>query len=820
MSAPSPCADLGPGPDVERFAARFRGLTRAHGRYTPEKSKRRGASKLEGRAVTLKEPVTLALYEQHLSGTYGLGIVAVMDEGRCWFGAIDIDHYGLDIGPLEKEITRLGLPLIIVRSKSGGLHLYLFCMEPILAELVRAKLGEWARALGHPQAEIFPKQTRLTPDDSGNWINLPYYGGDASERYALVAGERLTLQQFLDLADCAAVTEAQLVAFTPTSGPDDADPLDGAPPCIVSIVKTGLTEYRNQGLFNIGVYLRKSYGDDFAEKLDEYNQRCMSPPLGYKEVAHVASSVGKKDYGYKCKELPISAVCDRETCLTRRYGIKRSTRGSRNSSESDSRKPLDVLLDVLAEAGGELWHTSDRRAFVSININGYRDHWPVESTEFRRFLRHGHYKSKGKALSAEALQVALAYFDAQAVHEGMVHEIAVRIAELDGGLYVDLGNLEREIVYLHQGGWEIVHDAPVRFYRPATLRPLPRPARGSTLEALRPFVTIRDEDDWRLLLAFLVNCLRPRGPYLQLHLTGVQGSAKTTLARMIVAIIDPSIAGVRAAPKDERDLLIAASHAHLLAFDNVSNVPFEMSDALCRLSTGGGLGTRKLYTNDEQQVFDVMRPVVLNGITEIGVRPDLRDRAVVLDLPRLDDGERKDEATLWADFESALPALLGALYDAVSCALREWETTVLVGGAPRMADMTRWVEAAALALGWEPGSFTALYRKHREHSAKRAVEQDALASAVFELVGEADYQLAPMDLHKALTSIARRAGSDVREQFWPKTPSQLSGRLKRMKPDLEKFGIRVEWGRGDERWISITVEGRSAKLRIYYEEPM
>jgi hypothetical protein len=333
---------------------------------------------------------------------------------------------------------------------------------------------------------------------------------------------------------------------------------------------------------------------------------------------------------------------------------------------------------------------------------------------------------------------------------------------------------------------------------------------------LRPFVTIRDEGDWRLLVGFLLSCLRGKGPYPQLHLTGVQGSAKTTLARFILAIIDPSLGGVRTAPREERDLLIAAKQTHLLAFDNLSGLAPDLSDALCRLSTGGGLGTRKLYTDEEQQVFDVMRPVVLNGI-ELGGRPDLRDRAFVIDLPAVKDKERKDEATLMAEFESVLPAILGGLYDAVSCALREWRRTVLAS-SPRMVDAARWVTAAEPALGWEPGSFVALYTARRDQAAKRAVEHDALASAVLELIEEHDYRLQPRKMLEALTDLV---GLEVKRQpFWPKTPRSLTSALKRVKPDLEQFGIRIDWGKGDERWIWIRVDGHSGEPVTSYESAM
>jgi hypothetical protein len=605
-----------------------------------------------------------------------------------------------------------------------------------------------------------------------------------------------------------AVTEAELKSVMATVDPAEADFMNGAPPCLQSLARTGCAKgSRNNGPFNFAVLAKKQYGEKYREKVGEYNDRFMNPPLNSRELAGVVRSVGKKNYSYKCKEAPISELCDRATCVTRKHGVGKA------SKESGNGKPVPVLLAIIEAAGAEFWH-SHRQAFVSVTIHGHREHLPVQSTEFRRFLVNGYDLAKGKVLARETLESALRLLDARAALEGPEHPIAVRVAQLDGVIYIDLGNPKREIVHIHAGGWEIVHDSPIRFHRPSTLRPLPHPVRGGRLDALRRFITIRTEDDWRLFVAFLLSCLRGAGPYPQLHLSGVQGSAKTTLARIALALIDPS-RGVRAAPRDERDLLIAAKQAHLLAFDNLSGLSPDLSDGLCRLATGGGLGTRKLYTDDEEQVFDVMRPVVLNGIAEIGVRPDLRDRAFPIDLPTVTDQERKDETTLWAEFEAAAPAILGALYDAVSCALREWEATVL-RGAPRMADMARWVSAAEPALGWERGSFLSLYKAHRDQSAKRAVELDAFATAVMDLTGEHDYKLTPTEMLEALTDQATPSATFL--PFWPKTPRALTNALKRVIPDLEKFGVSVNAGRGDDRWIWIGVVGRTGKPRTTYEK--
>jgi hypothetical protein len=76
--------------------------------------------------------------------------------------------------------------------------------------------------------------------------------------------------------------------------------------------------------------------------------------------------------------------------------------------------------------------------------------------------------------------------------------------------------------------------------------------------------------------------------------------------------------------------MIAAKNSHLLAFDNLSGLTAWLSDALCRLATGGSFAVRQLYTDDEEVLFEATRPILMNGIEDVISRPDLADRAIVV----------------------------------------------------------------------------------------------------------------------------------------------------------------------------------------------
>lgn len=313
---------------AKRFHQRFLGLERAHGQYLMASDEgpanEEGKRKVKG--VTRQLPVTDGLWEEHLAGQYMLGIVPVNDDGNLWFGAIDIDEYPTDLEKLNAKVHARKVPVIVTRTKSGGAHLYMFGREPLPADIAIAKMKEWAVALGHGGVEVFPKQSRLANEkDTGNWINMPYFGGATrSLRYGLDQNNKaLSAEAFLDRALEISLTLEELEEIEIKLAPEvDSNFADG-PPCLQTLAERGFPEgSRNNALFDVAVYLKKRYGDDWQQHLDKYNTRYMLPPLGHQEVATISKSVGKKSYNYKCKDQPIAAVCNRSMCVMRKYGVE------------------------------------------------------------------------------------------------------------------------------------------------------------------------------------------------------------------------------------------------------------------------------------------------------------------------------------------------------------------------------------------------------------------------------------------------------------------------------------------------------------------
>jgi hypothetical protein len=483
---------------------------------------------------------------------------------------------------------------------------------------------------------------------------------------------------------------------------------------------------------------------------------------------------------------------------------KRSTRPA-EKDKGPRKSAATVLVELVTGAGTELFHSPDLVPYATVRTSDGLDTMPLRSGAFRRYLAHRYHASCSRAAGAQALADAVAALEGRALFQGKQLPVYVRLAEDGGRIYLDLADKGRRVVEIGPGGWQLTSEPPVRLRRPRGMLPLPVPERGGTVEALRPFVNLAGDEDWRLLVAWLLQAFRPRGPYPLLSLHGEQGSAKSTTARVLRDLLDPNAAPLRFAPRDGRDLMIGASNAWLLAFDNMSDLADWLSDGLCRLATGGGYATRELYSNDEETIFDAMRPVILTSIEDLATRGDLLERGIILRLPGIAEGGRKSERQLWADFHAARPKILGALLDAVSGALKHL-SDVRLEGRPRMADFAEWATAGGRALGWEDGHFSNAYQGNRRDANELALDASPLVSPLWKLVEQGPFCGTASDLLARLTGLVNDAVAKARE--WPKRPHVLSGKLRRLAPNLRQAGMRVEFDRGQaasgrQRLVSI-----------------
>lgn len=263
--------------------------------------------------------------------------------------------------------------------------------------------------------------------------------------------------------------------------------------------------------------------------------------------------------------------------------------------------------------------------------------------------------------------------------------------------------------------------------------------------------------------------------------------------------------------------MIAAKNGWAISFDNMSFLPDWLSDAACRLSTGGGISKRELFSDDEEVILNVQRPLILNGIDEFVVRGDLLDRSIVLHLPSIAESGRKAEDSFWKEYEAARPAVLGALLSGVSTALRELPH-VKLDELPRMADFALWVTAAESAFGWDPGSFLKVYKTNQIQANDTILESSALTPFLHSL-SEPGWEGTASAL---LTTLNEMRGRDQDGSYdkrgWPSHPKALSDKLRRLAPVFRRIGVEIRFyrtaGNDSRRMISVGKAGNSCVATV------
>ena len=373
------------------------------------------------------------------------------------------------------------------------------------------------------------------------------------------------------------------------------------------------------------------------------------------------------------------------------------------------------------------------------------------------------------APGAQAIQDALGVLEGKALFDGAEHPVHVRVAEHEGVRSTSIsptpsGGRSRS----PRAGWRVTVDPPVRFRARAGCCRCRRRSPAARSRSCAPFLNYGSEDDFRLMIAWLVMALRPTGPYPVLALHGEQGSGKSTAAEMLRMLVDPNEALLRPAPRDERDLVIAGSNGRVIALENLSSIPQWLSDALCRIATGSGFGTRELYTDADEAMFSVQLPIVLNGIVEVVIS---RRSAGPLDRPHpaADHRVRQSEDDLWREFERGSPATPRR-----PARCRLGRDVARADGEARAAAADGRLRP--LDRGRRPGARLGCRRAPRRLRRNRADANETTLDAsplVAPLRELGEFEGSATDLLAALVEIV--GDGAARAKDWPKSPSALSG---------------------------------------------
>jgi len=461
-----------------------------------------------------------------------------------------------------------------------------------------------------------------------------------------------------------------------------------------------------------------------------------------------------------------------------------------------------ALIDICKTA--RYFKTPEGDLCAYVPIKGYNEvHIIGEKGGFRSWLIKRYYDTTGLAANTTAVQQTIELMAARTNEDAPIADLFMRVGYKDNKIYLDMVNADHQAIEIDSQGWRVLDDSPVYFRQSKGMLPLPTPVQGGTIDELRPFLNLACEGDWRMIVAYQLMMLHQTGPYPVLALSGEGGTAKSSTTRFIRSTIDPHNVMTRSAPKDEHDLVIAAKNNRIVAYENLSHIPEWLSDALCRLSTGSGYGTRKLYENDEEQLFNAKRPAIVNGISELVTRGDLLSRTLSISLPVMGKGKYKTEKELDEAFRIAHPRILGAIIDIISTCIRNLPH-ITTNFSSRMAEMEAWMYAAEEKLGWQSGSFVTSYLENQDTGMDVVLEASQVAKAVMEFIGiqKPSWKGSATDLDTELKNVIAH---EFDKKQWPISSKTLSDQLRKISPALRGRNIFVTTGRvGKSRFIELT----------------
>ncbi|HEX6895938.1 MAG TPA: hypothetical protein VF146_11735 [Bryobacteraceae bacterium] len=353
-----------------------------------------------------------------------------------------------------------------------------------------------------------------------------------------------------------------------------------------------------------------------------------------------------------------------------------------------------------------------------------RQVYPIRSAAFRDWLIAEFLKIYEAPPSQDAFRALMRTLEARAAHtEYPPQKLDYRVG-FEGDpfapskIILDLANGHGDVVEIDSHGWRVRDNFEHPCRQSLTTLPLPPPVPASA-DGSTPSTTAFDRFtklftlsalDRATISAWLINALRPTGPYPILVLEGRPCSGKTLLARALHFLVDPSPALTRRLPGDDGELLRLAYDNWILAFDDTYRIPFKMADALCSVSQGAALRLRQPDSRDAVEL-QIARPIILVAPyddSNPGWTPprSLSNRTVT--VRRLPIQRMRPESIIWSEFQALHPELLAELAQAVATALRRVRE-VEVPNVARFPDAAMWSAAAAPAFGLtEPVAIEAL----------------------------------------------------------------------------------------------------------------
>jgi len=471
-----------------------------------------------------------------------------------------------------------------------------------------------------------------------------------------------------------------------------------------------------------------------------------------------------------------------------------------------SERVFNALMD---QEGLELFKDAiDDSAWVKFKKGTVIQVVPVSNRFFRSYVREIAYDRLGLQLSKDTVEEIIEQIESRAICTGKQYNLKIRVAKVKTGFFYDLGN---DVVIIAENTWGVLPQTPILFKRHSHAKEQVTPIKGGSFEKFFDFVNIKSPKDKILLTTAIISGFIENIAHPIVAINGVKGSAKSSLAKKIVRLLDPSkIEDITMGRIDQ--LCQTADHRWVLSFDNLSYIKNEQSDFLCKLVTGTGFSTRKLYTDDEDIIRQLRRFIVINGVSLVVKRPDLLDRCIIINLEKISDEERKTDEEVNKAFEEALPFILGSCFDILSRAIKIYPS-LNITKLPRLADFALWGCAISIAMGHTAEDFLSAYAQNVEEQNSEAINSSPLAMVLLKyLKNQNKLEGTPTEVFNTLKTCHFSILNETDKEQIPKNVISFSKRLREIKPNLEAYGYIVEESKGVERHIVIYSKAQQATV--------
>lgn len=515
-------------------------------------------------------------------------------------------------------------------------------------------------------------------------------------------------------------------------------------------------------------------------------------PLGW-DAADVLEEINSGKFDRK----DVLSLVEKAEPRTKRTFPSGNREDNNKGGNSGKRPSPSDLLNLVGEI--ELWHTPTGEGWATIwNGKGHAN-YALNDLRLETLLVHKFMSQGIDPPGRESMGKLISMMKARAIFGGPEHSVHIRVAgDLQDAVYLDQGSADWKALKLTSSGWEQVDRPPVKFRRGSGMRAIPLPDLEGSIEDLRNWINCQSENDWMLCLSWIMAALCPEGPYPILVLSGPPGAAKSTTAKVIRSLVDPSTVPLSRIPKDPRDLYASVENSRILSYDNISKIPAWLADDLCMIATGSGVRERQFHTNTGEVLIEGGCPIIVNGIGDLATRTDLADRSLLVNLTpptrrRAEFRDTNDSKALWPEFESELPRLMGGLCGVFCAAMKFFiEGQQTPGGNPRMMDFAVWANAVGMAMGWEAGAFDNAYNGNRIEADEVALEDCPIwehLQAVFPN-GEEEWKGSATELkNKFLTT---EESPEKRKKLTSMQPSTIAQHVQRIMPVLNKMGWNIQ----------------------------